>query len=312
MRVFERFTAGLFLVAVLFAGCNKEDQPSGPDWSDVPKEEEKEDDNLAPLKANNIVVAHRGGSAESGLPDNSIAGLKYCISNGIYGCECDAYITSDNKVIIAHATADYKVNGLTPWDHTLEQIRKAGVLSNGEKIPTLEDFLEVAVDTKSHTKIFIELKKLDSDHLDYITLCAKRVSEIVKEKSAKNFVTFLCTGTNDNVMKNAKSYADAVGCDYQVNTGKSIKQLQTLGLGWGNYALEYLTPEFGGKGTVDPRSFASEKMSISMFFLDKKRYNDYSVVDGAMINNYIANIGLFRTICSNYPVWCAKTLPAVK
>lgn len=308
MQVLKNFIIGFSLVAALLTGCNKVETL---DWNDIPdkKKEEKKEDAPKPLKANNIVVAHRGGSAESGYPDNSKAGLKYCIDKGIYGCECDAYITSDNNVIIAHATADYKVNGLTPWDHTLAEIRKNGVLSNGEQIPTLQEFLDIAVDEKSHTKIFVELKKLDASHLDFITLCAKRVSEIVKEKSAMNFVTFLCTGTNDNVMKTAKSYADEVGCDFQVNTNKTVKQLQTLGLGWGNYPSDYLTPEFGGTGSINPRSFAAEKMSISMFFIDKKKYNDYSIVDKTMIDFYISNISLFRTICSNYPVWLVQTLP---
>ena len=302
MQVLKNFIVGFSLVATLLTGCNKAETL---DWKDFPgkEKEEKKDDAPKPMKADNIVVAHRGGSAESGCPDNSVAGLRYCIQNGIYGCECDAYITSDNNVIIAHATADYKVNGLTPWDHTLAEIRKAGVLSNGEQIPTLQDILDVAVDEKSQTKIFIELKKLDASHLNFITLCGKRVSEIVKEKSAMNFVTFLCTGTNDNVMKTTKSYADEVGCDFQVNTNKTVKQLQTLGLDWGNYPSDYLTPEFGGTGSIDPRGFTAEKMSISMFFIDKKKYNAYSITEDKMVKFYMDNIGLFRTICSNYPVW---------
>lgn len=302
-----KYLAPVLLGAALLQGCAKEEWPAQPDWSKIPNKSEEpvDDGTIKPLKADNIVVAHRGGSAESGFPDNSIAGLKYCIENRIYGCECDAYITSDNQVIIAHSTSTYTVNGLTPWDHTLAEIRKAGVLTNGEQIPTLEEFLDVAVDPKSCTKIFIELKKLDANHLNYIISCAKRVSEIVREKKAQHFVTFLCTGTNDNVMKSAKSYADAVGCDYQVNTGKNIKQLQGLGLSWGNYPSGYLTSEFGGTGSINPRDYAAAKMSISMYFLDKKKYNEYSITDASMLDFYIANLGIFRTICSNYPVWLA-------
>ncbi len=219
-----RYSVAFLGLAVLLLGCKGEELPSQPDWSKIPEPSQEIDDgSLKPLPADNIIVAHRGGSAESGFPDNSIAGLKYCIDAGIYGCECDVYYTADNDVIVAHSNSDYQINGLTPWDHTVAEIRKAGKLANGEDVPTLKEFLGVVMDKNSHTKLFLDIKKLDANHLNYITLCAKRISEIVQEAGASNFVTFLCTGTNDNVMKSAKTYAELAGCDYQVNTGKSIK-----------------------------------------------------------------------------------------
>ena len=304
-----RYSVFCLGLSVLFISCKDEDWPSQPDWSKIPEPSEVIDDgSLKPLPADNVIVAHRGGSTESKLPDNSIAGLRYCIDAGIYGCECDVYYTADNDVIVAHANTNYEINGLTPWDHTVAQIRSAGKLANGEDVPTLKEFLDVVMDKNSHTKLFLDIKKLDANHLNYITLCAKRISEIVLETGASNFVTFLCTGTNDNVMKSAKTYAELAGCDYQVNTGKTIKQLGVLGLDWGNYTSASLIPLFGGHGKIDPNEFLSAGMSISVFFLDKARYNDNSITDGAMIDFYIANRALFRTICSNYPVWLAETI----
>lgn len=304
-----RYSVAFLGLAVLLLGCKGEELPSQPDWSKIPEPSQEIDDgSLKPLPADNIIVAHRGGSSESGFPDNSIAGLKYCIDAGIYGCECDVYYTADNDVIVAHSNSDYQINGLTPWDHTVAEIRKAGKLANGEDVPTLKEFLGVVMDKNSHTKLFLDIKKLDANHLNYITLCAKRIYEIVMEAGASNFVTFLCTGTNDNVMKSAKTYAELAGCDYQVNTGKSIKQLGVLGLDWGNYTSASLIPSFGGSGKIDPNEFVSAGMSISVFFLDKVKYNDYSITDESMIDYYIANRSLFRTICSNYPVWLAETI----
>lgn len=305
-------------LATMISGCQADEWPDQPDWSKIPEKTDPtpgpddpvnpDEGDLKPLPATNFVVAHRGGAAESGLPDNSIAGLRYCIEAGIYGCECDVYYTKDNDVIVAHANSSYQINGLTPWDHTVAEIRKAGKLANGENVPTLRDLLEVAVDKTSHTKLFLDIKKLDANHLNYIVQCAKRVSEIVVEAGASNFVTFLCTGTNDNVMKSAKTYAESAGCDYQVNTGKTTSQLGVLGLNWGNYTSASLTPEFGGTGKINPRDFAPAGMYISMFFVDKKKYNDNSIADEAMVNFYIANRDLFRTICSNYPVWLANKI----
>ena len=315
-----KYTAMVLSLAALLTGCKAEEWPDQPDWSKIPEATPSTPDDPSdpsdpsgggdpsPVQADNFVVAHRGGSSESGLPANSIAGLRYCIEAGIYGCETDVYYTKDNDVIVGHASADYTINGLTPWDHTVAEIRAAGKLANGERIPTLEDFLEVAMEKGSHTKLFLDIKRLDANHYDYIVLCAKRISEIVIEAGASKYVTFLCTGANDNVMKSAKTYADKAGCDYQVNTGKSMKQLATLGISWGNYTSAALTSEFGGSGSINPREFGPAGMSLSMYFLDKVKYNDYSITAPAMVDFYIANRSLFKTICTNYPVWLAERI----
>ena len=99
-----------------------------------------------PEKVNNKVVAHRGGSAEAGTakyPDNSIASLSYAISLGCYASECDIYWTADNNVVVAHAANGCYVNNLKPWEHTLDELRAAGKLSNGELLPTLGEFIDV-------------------------------------------------------------------------------------------------------------------------------------------------------------------------
>ena len=142
MKAIKLF-ALLAAAGLLAFSCNKVDipQPKGGNGGEepvVPPTELATD----PAPCDNRVVAHRGGSRESGIPDNSRAGLKYTMSLKCYAMECDIYWTKDNKVIIGHATDTYYINGLRPWEHTLEEIRKAGVLKNGETIPTLEDFLE--------------------------------------------------------------------------------------------------------------------------------------------------------------------------
>lgn len=90
---------------------------------------------------------HRRGASrrcdpESGHPDNSLAGLKYALDLKVYAVECDIYATADNRVIMAHATQGCLVNGLKPWEHTYDELCAAGTLSNGERLPLLEDFLE--------------------------------------------------------------------------------------------------------------------------------------------------------------------------
>ena len=93
----------------------------------VPKPEKA----LTPAACDNNIVAHRGGSAECGFPDNSLASLKYAMSLKVRACECDIYWTKDNNVIVAHANHEYKVNGLVPWEHTLTEIRRRDSYARG-------------------------------------------------------------------------------------------------------------------------------------------------------------------------------------
>lgn len=82
----------LALSAVAMMSCSKDNTPSQPIWPDD-KDDETTETVEKPLDGGNIVVAHRGGSAEAGkgFPDNSIASLEYAMSLKCYASECDIY-----------------------------------------------------------------------------------------------------------------------------------------------------------------------------------------------------------------------------
>ena len=126
----------IFLAALLLTGCQKDNWPAQPDWSKFPNPDEQAGKLMKPAECDNRIVAHRFGASECGAPDNSMEALKYAMSLGVYGAECDAYITKDNEVIIAHASGTCEINGNVPYKTTLAKIRAAGKLSNGEQIPT--------------------------------------------------------------------------------------------------------------------------------------------------------------------------------
>ena len=139
-----------------------------------------------PEKVNNKVVAHRGGSAEAGTakyPDNSIASLSYAISLGCYASECDIYWTADNNVVVAHAANGCYVNNLKPWEHTLDELRAAGKLSNGELLPTLEEFIDVALHAGT-TRLWLDVKRIEvggatSNTAESVKACS-RACEIIR------------------------------------------------------------------------------------------------------------------------------------
>lgn len=141
------FAAGL----VMLTGCLEIETPEN-------RIEKPEKEQTAVYK----VVAHRGGSAECKLPDSSVASLKYAISQNCYASETDIVLTGDKDILVCHPDGNGLVNGLDPATHTVEEIRKAGKLANGEPIPTLTDFLKIVMDKELNPngmKLWLDVKR---------------------------------------------------------------------------------------------------------------------------------------------------------
>lgn len=109
------------------------------------------------------VAAHRGDWIYA--PENSIDALKHAIFFGADMIETDVRLTKDGKIIIMHDyTVDRTTNGTgTIAEMTLEEIRKLRLRQNfgaktDLKVPTLEEFIEVAKD-----KILLYLDKASYD-----------------------------------------------------------------------------------------------------------------------------------------------------
>lgn len=104
------------------------------------------------------VIAHRGYHT-NGAPENSVAALAAAQELEIYGSEFDVWITTDGKIVINH---DKTVAGDSHVieNSTYDEIKNL-TLGNGEKLPTLDDFLaQAAKSTK--TKLICEIKRHSS------------------------------------------------------------------------------------------------------------------------------------------------------
>ena len=146
---------------VALASCTKDEWPDQPDWSQIPNPDEEIDDGLLkPAACDNNIVAHRGGAAECNAPDNSLASLQYAIDQGCYASECDIYWTGDDNVVVAHADGNCRINGMHPWEHSLADLRAAGALSNGEQLPSLEDFINAVKDKDCCTRLWLDIKNI--------------------------------------------------------------------------------------------------------------------------------------------------------
>lgn len=85
----------------------------------------------------NIVIAHRGAWKAKDLPQNSLASLKEAIAIGAHGSEFDVHITADDSMVVNH---DDDFNGMLIEETTYGDLVKVK-LPNGEKLPTLREYL---------------------------------------------------------------------------------------------------------------------------------------------------------------------------
>ena len=109
------------------------------------------------------LTAHRGWRAK--YPENTMLGFRKALELDIDGIEMDVHMTKDYRIVVCHdpnlaRTTDMSGN---IYEMTLEEIKKAdagikfGEEFKGERIPTLEEFLELMA-TRPDIKVLLELK----------------------------------------------------------------------------------------------------------------------------------------------------------
>ena len=131
--------------------------------------------NIAYKPANHI-VAHRGAFKKNGFPENSIASLKEAIRLGCAGSEFDVRMSADDSLVINHDPTHSKLE--------IEKTSYAELiqypLSNGEKLPTLREYLLAGVENNTHTDLVLEIKPsgLGAERAQRIV---DRVVDLVKE-----------------------------------------------------------------------------------------------------------------------------------
>ena len=133
----------------------------------------------------NPVVAHRGAWKTNGLPENSIASLKQAIKIGCTGSEFDVHLTADDSLVICH-NDDYQ--GMMIEKSTFAQLAMKP-LSNGERIPTLREYI-TAANNQHRTRLVLEIKKSIISNDRTLALTQKCVDE-VKMLYAQNIVVYI-------------------------------------------------------------------------------------------------------------------------
>ena len=92
---------------------------------------------MVAAKDNTKVIAHRGYWKTEGSAQNSIRSLERASEIGAYGSEFDVHLTADNVLVVYH---DNDIQGKHIQSCTYDELKDLQ-LSNGEKLPTLEQYL---------------------------------------------------------------------------------------------------------------------------------------------------------------------------
>ncbi len=273
----------VFLIPYTNGSCTKKMNPG-----DLEQKETISTSLPVPDPADNNVVAHRGGWKETGFPDNSMAALKAAISLGCFASECDIHLTRDNRVVVFH---DDTFRGMILKDTGYEELCAAGTLSNGEKIPLLEEFLDVILQAGS-TKLWIDVKSVPEIYggTEYSVKAGEEAARIVHEKRAGDFVEFIA-GREEVFVKCVTAAKGKWRCGY-MNTRATPAWFLANGHAWANFTVDVL---YHHQELI--KSFADHGVRVSTYNADTEEQMKWFRAQKVY------------AVCTNYP---AKMLKLVR
>ena len=119
----------------------------------------------------NKVIAHRGAWKNTGAPENSIEAFNHAVRLGCEGSEFDVHMSADSLPVVNHDPAIQGVSIAKSNADKLLQIK----LSNGETMPTLEEYLTAGLE-QNKTKLILELKPAELGKEHSLALTRKAVA----------------------------------------------------------------------------------------------------------------------------------------
>lgn len=138
------------------------------------------------LAAQPLVVAHRGYWRTDGSAQNSLTSLRRAAEIGCYGSEFDVWMTADGVPVVFH---DDKINDIKIEDTTFATLMNHR-LSNGEFIPTLQQFLYEAL-KYPQCKLIFELKPhRNAEREDKATLLSIKLLKELGLLERTEFISF--------------------------------------------------------------------------------------------------------------------------
>ena len=183
--------------------------------------------NVKIVFADNCIVAHRGAWKKMNLPQNSIASLKLAIQLKFTGSEFDVRMTADDSLVINH---DPEYHNLS-----IEKTNYADLivfkLSNGEKLPTLGEYIKAGIKNNTATRLVCEIKPSEISKQRGQELAAK-VVQLFQKLHAQQIVTFI--SFDYDILKKVKDLNPMFTTQY-LEGNKSPDQLKADGITGADY-----------------------------------------------------------------------------
>ena len=177
--------------------------------------------------ADNVIVAHRGAWKKSNLPENSIAALKQAIALKCTGSEFDVRMTADDSLVINH---DPHYNNLS-IEKTTYAALLAFKLSNGEKLPTLREYIVAGMDNNNATRLVCEIKPSETS-IERGKAIAVKVVQLVQELNAGHLVGYI--SFDYDILQKIVAINPAAGTQY-LEGNKTPEQLKADGISGADY-----------------------------------------------------------------------------
>ncbi|PJJ62931.1 glycerophosphodiester phosphodiesterase family protein [Chryseobacterium geocarposphaerae] len=139
------------------------------------------------MKAQTQIIAHRGyWQTQPPTTENSLKSLENAQNLKIYGSEFDVRMTKDGVLVVNHDEHHGKMEISETDFKELETLK----LSNGEKFPTLKDYLKQGKKDKS-LKLIVEIKPdKTKEKEDELTAKTIKMIKEMKLESQSEFISF--------------------------------------------------------------------------------------------------------------------------
>jgi glycerophosphoryl diester phosphodiesterase len=212
----------------------------------------------------NKVIAHRGAWKNTGATENSIGSLKHAIAMGCEGSEFDVHMSADSVLYVNH---DPHIQGVSIAKSKADILR-AIKLSNGENLPTLEEYLKAGIQ-QNKTKLILEIKMSELGKQSSIALTHK-VVELVEKLRAHAWVDYI--SFDYDVCKEVMKLAPYAKVAY-LNGDKSPAELAQENF----YGLDYHYNVLLQKNPNWVKEAQQNKLTV----------NVWTVNDKAMLENFL-------------------------
>jgi glycerophosphoryl diester phosphodiesterase len=173
------------------------------------------------------VIAHRGAWKKNNFPENSIAALKQAIELKCAGSEFDVRMTADDSLVINH---DPKYNNLEIERTNYSDLSKYK-LSNGEKLPTLREYISAGKENNNLTRLICEIKPSGISKGRGTSIAAKIVC-LIQQFNAQEMVVYI--SFDYDILKEIKKLNSKAFTQY-LEDDKSFEQLKKDGISGADY-----------------------------------------------------------------------------